>query len=51
MVGIIILRIISFVAVSIVGFDPIVVEIWDLVVSMWHSRFYTQVVVWLETKV
>jgi hypothetical protein len=50
-VGAVILRITSFAVVSIVGFDPIVVEVRDLVVNMQHSRFYTQVVVWLITRV
>jgi hypothetical protein len=50
-VGVVILRITSFTDLSIVGFDPIVVEVGDLVVSMQYSRFCTQVAVWLKTRV
>lgn len=50
MVSAIILKIAGFAAVSIIGFDH-VVEVGDLVVSMRHLGFYTQVDAWLKTKV
>jgi hypothetical protein len=50
MVSAIILIIAGFAAVSIIGFDH-AVEVGDLVVSMPHLGFYTQVDVWLKTKV
>lgn len=51
MVGAIILRITSLAAVNIVGLDPIIAEVGDLVMNMQHSRFCTQVTVWLKTRV
>jgi hypothetical protein len=51
MVGVVILRITSFVAIIIVGFDPIIDEVGDLVISMRHLGFCIQVVMWLKTRV
>ncbi len=51
MVGVAIKRITSFATVRIVKFDLAIAEVGDLIVSMQHSRFCTQVAVWLETRV
>jgi hypothetical protein len=44
-VGILILRITSFVALKIIGFDPTLVELRDITISMQHSRFCIQVTI------
>lgn len=50
MVGVVILRVTSFVAIKIVGFNLVVAEVGDLAVSIWHLGFCIQVVVWLKTR-
>jgi len=51
MVGVVILRITSFATIIVVGFDPIVPEVGDLVVSMRHLGSCIQVVMWLKIRV
>jgi hypothetical protein len=50
MIGAVILIITGFVAIKIINFDLVVVEVGDVVVSMWHSGFHTHVIVWLKTR-
>lgn len=49
MIGVVILIIRGFVAIKIINFDPIVVEVGDVVVNMRHSGFHTHVTIWLKT--
>ncbi len=50
MIGTVILRIVDFIIIKIIGFDPTIVEVGDIAKSMQHSRFQTQVTVWLKTR-
>jgi len=51
MIGVVILRVTRCRNIKIIGFDPIVVEVGSIVVSyMRHSKFQTQVAMWLKTR-
>jgi hypothetical protein len=50
MIGAMILRIIGFVAIKIINFDPAVTKVGDVAMNMQHSRFHIQVIEWLKTK-
>ncbi len=40
----------GFTIINVIGFDPIVAKIGNLVLHMRDSRFYNHVVVWLKTR-
>lgn len=50
MISAVILRIVGFIVIRIIAFDPTVLKVGDIAISMQHSRFQTQVVVWLTRK-
>jgi hypothetical protein len=50
MTGAMIFIIRGFVAIEIINFDPIVVEVGDVVVNMRHSGFHTHVIIWVKMR-
>jgi hypothetical protein len=50
-VGTLILRITSFIALRIIGFDPTLVKVGDIAINMQHSEFYIQITIWSKMKI
>ncbi len=49
-VGTMVIQIIGFTLEIIIGFDPSIVEVGDLVVGVAQSRFFMKVALWIKTK-
>jgi hypothetical protein len=50
MIGVVILKIMGFVAIKIINFDPVVAKVGDVAMNMQHLGFHIHVIEWLETK-
>ncbi len=44
-----ILNIIGFATIVIVGFDPTIAKVKDIVVGMVQARFFMKIALWLKT--
>jgi hypothetical protein len=49
-VGSVIIKIIEFASIVMVGFDPRIVEVGDLVIKVMHAGFFIKTMIWIKAR-